>query len=141
MDKISDLAAKLAPYLRQPRWHYLNDLTKLTSTSWDGDGYSTTAKTLIDLSAVFGAPANIKAVYFRVAVRDEASASGDYWIILGTTTYSGAGPTVPCLTVNDRYNRVMVKVPCDQNGDVYYQTNASGTGTLDVSLQIWGYYI
>ena len=32
-------------------------------------------------------------------------------------------------------------VPCDANGDVYYQIVASGTGTMDVHLQIWGYWL
>ena len=49
--------------------------TPLTSSSWDGDAHSTEAKTKIDLSAVFGAPANIKAVSVRVLARDSASAA------------------------------------------------------------------
>ena len=57
---------------RGAQWVYLQ--APLTSTSWDGDSFSTTAKTLIDLSAVFGVPANVKAIYARVFVNDSASA-------------------------------------------------------------------
>ena len=32
-------------------------------------------------------------------------------------------------------------VPCDANGDIYYQIAASGTGTMDVNIQIWGYWM
>jgi hypothetical protein len=42
---------------------------------------------------------------------------------------------------NDSYARAQGVIPCDANGDVYYQTAASGSGTLDVSLEIWGYWI
>jgi hypothetical protein len=35
----------------------------------------------------------------------------------------------------------MFIVPCDANGDVYYQIVASGTDTLDAILQIWGYFL
>jgi hypothetical protein len=112
----------------------------LSSTSWDGDGYTTTSKTLIDLSAVFGAPAGIKAVLFRGAIRDEAAETGDYSLTLSPESGGGTGISVNCIPVNDRYNRFEMIVPCDANGDVYYQTTASGTGTLDVVLQIWGYW-
>ena len=113
----------------------------LTSTSWDGDSFSTTGKTLIDLSAVFGAPAGIKAALFRVAIRDEASETGDYVLILSPENGGGTGIQINCGYVNDRYNRGVLTVPCDANGDVYYQVAASGAGTMDVILQIWGYWI
>ncbi|MDD4465707.1 MAG: hypothetical protein PHY25_03390, partial [Dehalococcoidales bacterium] len=54
--------------------------TPLTSTSWDGDAFSTTSKTLIDLSTVFGAPAGIKAVLCNVAIKDSASAANDCFL-------------------------------------------------------------
>lgn len=114
-----------------------------TSTSWDGDAYSTTAKTLIDLSAVFGLPANIKAVQVRMVARDSGSS--------GATCFFGVSP-------NNTANQVSVEVyrdkvtndaldskegvcPCDANGDIYYQIAASGVGTLDAWLEIVGYYL
>ena len=115
--------------------------TPLTSTSWDGDSYSTTAKTLIDLSAVFGVPAGVKAVMVRVAVQDSAAASGDYYITLSPNNSAGSGLTVNCIPVNDRLNRAQLNVPCNVDGDIYYQIAASGASTFDVHLQVFGYYI
>ena len=112
----------------------------LTSTSWDTDGYSTTAKTLIDLSAMFGAPAGIKAVAMRVEVYD--ATAGDYWITLSpnNTAYSGPALGVMGLTAN-AHARGMLILNCDANGDIYYQIAASGSLSLHVSLQIHGYWI
>lgn len=115
--------------------------TSLTSTSWDGDSYSTTAKTLIDLSAVFGAPAGIKAVLFRVLVRDSGASTTDCWINLGLTNVSATGVGLRCMPANDRWSEGTVVVPCDANGDIYYQIGASGASTMDVYLQVWGYWI
>ena len=113
----------------------------LTSTSWDGDSFSTTAKTKIDLSAVFDVPAGIKAVLVWVAVRDSASQTTDCYFRLSPVSTGDAGMGVNCDYVNDRYGRHLLIVPCDANGDIYYQIAASGTGTMDVFLQIWGYWL
>ena len=115
--------------------------TPKTSTSWDGDAYSTTAKTKIDLSEVFGVPAGIKAVLVWVAVRDSASQTTDCYLRLSPVSTGDAGMGVNCDYVNDRYGRHLLIVPCDANGDIYYQIAASGTGTMDVFLQIWGYWL
>ena len=121
-------------------WTYLT--TPLTSTSWDGDSFSTTAKTLIDLSAVFGVPAGVKAVMFAGCyIRDSASAANDCWLILGPTNTNLVGNAVTCQSVNDRPARFNFIVPCDANGDIYYQCAASGVGTLDIFLHIWGYLL
>lgn len=115
--------------------------TPLTSTSWNGDSFSTTAKTKIDLSEVFGVPAGIKAVLVWVAVRDSASQTTDCYLRLSPESTGVAGIGVNCDYVNDRYGRHSLIVPCDANGDIYYQIAASGTGTMDVFLQIWGYWL
>jgi hypothetical protein len=116
--------------------------TPLTSTSWDGDSYSTTAKTLIDLSAVFGVPAGVKAVDLWVEINDSGSAATDCWLLLSpnNTAYSGKYIGLH-LRPNDANERISLTVPCDENGDIYYQINASGTGTMDVNIMVWGYYI
>src|SRR5512146_2607856 len=58
--------------IRVPVWHYLT--TPLTSTAWDGDDtFSTTARTLLDLSVVFGVPANVVAIDVRLLAKDTAS--------------------------------------------------------------------
>lgn len=114
----------------------------LTSTAWDGDARSTTGKTLIDLSAVFGVPDGVKAVLLQVAVRDSASAGGDYWIMFGANDTPNAGVVFDCGgQPNDIYRRGTFPVSCNADGDIYYQSNASGTDTLDVVAQVWGYWL
>ena len=116
--------------------------TPLTSTAWDGDSFSTTSKTLIDLSAVFGVPAGVKAVLVKVALRDSASASGLYYIqFSGVSSGTGYSLTVPAIPVNDRYGYGQGIVPCNANGDIYYNIVASGSGTMDIYLEIWGYWL
>lgn len=116
--------------------------TPLTSTAWDGDSFSTTSKTLIDLSAVFSAPAGIKAVMVNTIINDSASSNTACVLILSpnSTNYSGIANRVTGLP-NDYYSEKTMVVPCDANGDVYYQIVASGTGTMDVTIQIWGYWL
>ena len=115
--------------------------TPKTSDSWDGDSFSTTAKTKIDLSEVFGVPAGIKAVLVWVAVRDSASQTTDCYFRLSPVSTGVAGIGANCDYVNDRFGRHTFVVPCDANGDIYYQIEASGSGTMDVFLQIWGYWL
>lgn len=122
-------------------WHFLT--TPLTSTSWDGDSYSTTAKTLIDLSEVFGVPAGVKAVMVRMAARDSGSSAGYCQLGLSPNSTAGSVAVQAYLqgVANDVYVSVNGIVPCDGNGDVYYQIAASGTGTLDAIIEIWGYWL
>jgi hypothetical protein len=117
--------------------------TYLTSTSFDGDSFSDTAKTLIDLSAVFGAPAGIKAALVRVMARDSGSAANASCLVcLGHNNSSGVGQVLWLSGIaNDMWHDAQMIVPCDANGDIYYQVDASGAGTLDLYIQIWGYWI
>ena len=117
--------------------------TPKTSTSWDGDSYSTTAKTLIDLSEVFGVPAGVKAVVVRMAARDSGSSTGICQLGLSPNSTAGSVAVQAYLqgVANDVYVSVNGVVPCDENGDVYYQIVASGTGTLDAIIEIWGYWL
>lgn len=124
--------------IEKPVTKYLS--SPITSTSWDGDSHSTTAKTLIDLSAVFtNVPANIKAVYLRVTVQDSGSAGTDTYLILGPTSDANFGIYFSPYPVNDRFYRTAAWIPCDANGDIYYQIVASGASTFDVNIQVWGY--
>jgi hypothetical protein len=116
--------------------------TPLTSTDFTGDLFSTTAKTLIDLSTVFGTPANIKAIDVRVTVRDSASSGAtDCWVILSPNNTSSSGKVFSCFPVNDRYNRLGGMVNCNSDGDIYYQVSASGASTLTLTIEIWGYWL
>ena len=116
--------------------------TQLTSTSWDGDSFSTTAKTKIDLSEVFGVPAGVKAVLVKGALRDSGSAATSCLFQLsGVSSGTKYSLTAQASPINDRYAYFNGIVPCDDNGDIYYQIAASGTGTMDVYLEIWGYWL
>ena len=116
--------------------------TPLTSTSWDGDSFSsTTANTKIDLSDVFGVPAGVKAVLVNIALRDSGSAANECFISLSPSS-SVSGLTARCSGIaNDKFVNACLTVPCDTNGDIYYAISASGTGTMDVYLLIWGYWL
>lgn len=114
----------------------------LTSTSWNGDAYSTTAKTAIDLSTVFGAPAGIRAVNLFVQIRDSGSAAGDPYLILSPENGAGTGHYVRAAGLaNDSLVCDNLVCSCDASGDLYYQINATGAGTMDVWLEIWGYWL
>jgi hypothetical protein len=124
-------------------WTYLS--SPLTSTSWDGDSYSTTTKTLIDLSAVFvGVPAGVKAVLVRIFVSDTSSSTATtygYYMVLGPNAMAGSGDfgASPNGNPNGVYSYSQGVVTCDANGDIYYQIAASGVGSFSVHMQIWGY--
>ena len=117
--------------------------TPLTSTSWDGDARSTTAKTLIDLSTVFGVPAGVNAVLAGITARDSGSGSASTWFGLAPNDTDGIMALINTLTGmgNDVAKSVNGVVPCDANGDIYFQCVATGVGTLDVWLYIWGYWL
>lgn len=124
-----------------PRWVILPQASFLTSTAWDGDARSTEAATLIDMSAVFGTPANIDAVLLRVSVRDSGAATAQAYI-----TLADAAPGVNSIVVrageaDNRWNDAYPVVPTNANGDIYYATGATGTGTLQVSLIVIGYHL
>ena len=132
--------------LENGRWVWPHDTiwvgtanTPLTSTDWTADAFSTTAKTLIDLSVVFGVPAGVHAVYMRVNVNDSGSAANDTYLILSPNDTAASGMAFSPYSVNDRVNRTQAIIPCNSDGDIYYQISASGAGTFDVTLQVWGY--
>lgn len=115
----------------------------LTSTAWDGDARSTTAKTKIDLSVVFGVPAGAKGIFVRLVARDSGSSAGycQFALSPNATANSVAAQAYLQGVPNDVYVSVNGVVPCDANGDIYYQIVASGTGTLDAFIEIWGYWL
>ncbi len=117
--------------------------TPKTSTSWDGDARSTTAKTKIDLSDVFGVPDGVKAILVRLTARDSGSSSGACQFALSpnNTADSVAAQAYLQGVANDVYVSENGVVPCDSGGDVYYQITASGTGTLDAFIEIWGWWL
>jgi hypothetical protein len=116
--------------------------TPLTSTSWDGDSFSTTAKTKIDLSAVFGVPAGVKAVDVLVNIKDSGSVGTYCFLILSPNDTHLQGKIFKAdRAINNELSPASALIPCDSNGDIYYQIVASGSGTMDITMQIWGYWI
>ena len=43
--------------------------------------------------------------------------------------------------VNDSWSESHMIVPCDANGDIYYQIAASVANTMDIHIQVWGYWL
>lgn len=119
--------------------------TPLTSTAWYGDAHSTTAKTLIDLSAVFGVPAGVKAVKVNLIARDSASAAATVTCFFGVSPNDTNLSMAVCARAAGKTNDALTGAsdwcPCDANGDVYYQINASGASTLDAWIEIWGWIL
>jgi len=104
-----------------------------TSTSWDGDA-KVTASGTIDLSAVFGLPAGIKAISVSLLFVDETVG---VWGSLSSTSTSGSDGISGVTTIANRYAIVDGIVPCDANGDVYFGHG----GELDaVHIRITGYW-
>ena len=141
--EIEDLKRKVEQLSTVEGGKFVPLTTPLTSTAWDGDSFSTTAKTKIDLSAVFGVPAGVKAISVFIMAKDSGSLSGNCLFALSPNNTAGSYP-VACKMLglpNDTYVHESGTVPCDVNGDVYYQCLATGTGTLDVIIEIWGYFL
>jgi hypothetical protein len=118
--------------------------TPLTSTSFDGDSFSTTAKTSINLATAFDARlSGAVAVLAKVSVRDSASAGTDCYFMLSPNADAGSGMEIrPQGRANDTYESETLVVPCASGGTtLYYQVLATGTNTLDVYMSIWGYWI
>ena len=123
----------------QPQFYPLTK--RLYSTAWDGDSYSTTQVTKIDLSEVFGVPAGVKAIAVRLVARESATfgTAGLNFEIGPSTTEFWA---VSCRALGGNvYATTSGVCPCDSNGDIYYRVTASGTNTMQCWLDIWGYWL
>jgi hypothetical protein len=148
MDILDQLATRLHELQRRiealetqeaARWVYLQ--TPLTSAAWSGSTYSTVSdSTQIDLSAVFGVPANAKAALLYIQVKDSAGL-GDYYIRVGpnaTYYYAMIVGSISATVYN--YGGPCV-VPCDANGDIWYRIAASGANTLAITMRVAGYQL
>lgn len=116
--------------------------TPATSTSFDGDAFSDTAWTEIDLSTAFGLPAAIKGVFARIGGRDSGSSGQRCYAALGG---DGSSPAIiadiSSGTTNDQPANGSGFVPCNGDGNIYYMVDASGTGTFDLWIEIYGYIL
>ena len=126
-----------------PRWVILPQASRLSSTSWDGDAHSTETATLIDMSAVFGTPANIDALLLRVVVRDSASSGlvSSLRMRLDNAAPDATSQVFRTHPVDDAQVDAMATIPTDANGDIYYDIVASGTNTFDAWIIVHGYHL
>ena len=117
--------------------------TPLTSPNWDGDAKSDAGPTRLDMSVVFNKYPDmaVKAVLLRIAARDSASIGtpGLYFSVGPSATYYYALQANP--PGADVLSSITGICPCDANGDIYYKINASGSGTCDCWLEVWGYWV
>ena len=123
-------------------WSFVPLITPLTSTDFDGDAFSTTAKTKIDLSVKFSVPANVKAV--DVYIRTKGSVSSTSIFNFGVSPNDTAD-SYHVLTKleglpDNKYFPKQGICPCDANGDMYYQAYVP-SGTMNVIMEIKGYWI
>lgn len=135
---------KLAEALESvmPRWVILPQASRLTSTAWNGNARSTTGATLIDMSAVFGAPANVDAYVLRVTINDSGSATGFPFIRFDNAAPDVTSAVVRCYGIpNDLQVDSYPTIGANADGDIYFDCNASGVGTLDVTVIVLGYHL
>jgi hypothetical protein len=126
-----------------PATTYVPLTTPLTSASWNGTAHSTDATPqALNLTTVFGLPANVKAVLTDVGIRDSASATTACDIGFGPNTahYNQSPLTVGGIG-NDMWHHSPLIINTDGNSGAYYKCVASGTNTLDVYMIIIGYWL
>ena len=112
--------------------------TPATSTSWDGDLYDVDNDDVtIDLSAAFGIPAGVKAIFAEIdgtcvtaGKLQGIGPNATYWYCLAER-----------VQVSNLFNGQRGIVPCDANGDVYYHTDAVHGAEFSCHIRIWGYFI
>lgn len=116
-----------------------------TSALWGGTALSTTGKTAIDISAAFSGtiPGGISAVLVSLTARDSDSGTVSTYVGLAPNDSAGIFAVTNTLTGmgNDVAQSVNGICPCNSDGDIYYQVQASGSVTMDVWINIWGYWL
>ena len=142
MINIEQLLEKIRPYVLG--WvHPFHALAApLTSASWAGNSFSSVGTpTQIDLSAVFGLPVGITAVLLYSDVNDSAALGTDglYFTCGPSSSYYYSTLNAP---IGGDVSSIKTEmVPCDANGDIWYRIGASGSNTMDIRLQIVGYWL
>jgi hypothetical protein len=133
--EIEDLKRKVEQLSTVEGGKFVPLTTPLTSTAWYGGEKGVADRAIVDLSAVFGVPAGIKAV--SMSIQTKGNAAGDYIRFGPNATYNYA---IICRTqVAGVINHAGPSpVPCDSNGDVYCYPS---TTIPDVYVMIWGYWL
>ena len=123
--------------LQYDTWPYHPLTVPLSSTSWDGDLYATQAATLVDLSAVFGAPPEVKAVNIALEIYDTYATSGNYYVWIGP---SQTDAHLICFVHGSSLkNTTTGFVTCNADGDVYVRILAGSGTSMSVKFTILGY--
>lgn len=131
---VKDLEERLSQLESQdtPQWHF-ERLENLTD--WFDETKGTADDGIIDLSADFGVPDNIRAVMLRMDIIDPTitavkikKQSSDSTSMLAYTGYGNS---------HDEWISLQGIVPCDSNGDVYIEYD----DTIRISLYVLAYYI
>jgi hypothetical protein len=132
----SDVSASLDGW---DGWTFLQ--APLTSPAWTSAVISTASTTAINISSTFGVPAGAEAVI----VRTEISESGA-WGTAGQNWYFGMGPAAGFhyQTVNRTFgggirSSQTAVLNLDAYGSAVWRSNTSGTNTMTVTIDIWGY--
>lgn len=117
---------------------YFGSASYYSSTAWDGDAKGNTGGTLIDLSAVFGVPAGVKAVNMRILGKaNNAGPTDGHWFFCGPSATYDAHSGV--YLWGNVYMSETGIVSCDGNGDINY--TVSSTATCYCIIRILGYFI
>ena len=107
--------------------------TRLGSANWNDDAKTSGDDGVLDLSAVFGVPANVRAVHVRLMIAD-----GTPSMECRMGPSNGEWDLAQHTQVANRRVQVAGLVPCDANGDIFI----AFTGNIDhVWLWITAYVI
>jgi len=115
---------------------------RLYSANWTNKVVSTTAKTAINVVSEFGVPDGAEAVIARVIAKDSGSgANPDLWVTVAKSalTYEGTTTAFVGGLLNNSWSEGSGVVGVNEDGTIYYQVRASGTNTMTINLEIWGY--
>ncbi len=130
----SELIEILTPFFHRRNHGHTFTPGYWTSTDWDGDAKAFDSSAIIDLSAVFGLPAGIKAVSILGVAKDETVG-----VTCGFVKEIGAalnGVSQETQVANNFIYSAGI-VPCDANGNIAFIQS----GELDsVYLNITGYW-
>ena len=119
----------------QQGWQPVFLTTPLTSTSYDGNDTVAVGAVTIDTSAVFGAPAGIKAVSIFSRAKWASATMSSYLLVrsVGATRYCDI------MYARDTNHQTMSTIiPCDANGD--FDVVVANANALEVILEIHGYW-
>lgn len=154
------LAGSLSDYVGTGKVAYLNNLISrksstqypvyalhpltndgIASATYAGGNFSTFAKTAKTVSTEFsGVPTSAKLLLLNVSVRDSGSAANECWVIVSPNNTAGNGFPSRCSGLaNDFWFSQGIVVPTDGANVIYFQGQASGSNTLEISIRCHGY--